>query len=83
MPQVFYRKYRPKSFSEVIGQEHVIQTLTNALKSGVISHGYLFSGPRGSGKTTLARLFAKALNCQKRKKGEAEPCNSCDSAIFR
>ena len=67
MSQVFYRKYRPKSFSEVIGQEHIVKTLTNALSSGVLSHGYLFSGPRGSGKTTIARLFAKALNCQNRK----------------
>jgi len=77
--QVFYRKYRPRSFNEVIGQEHVVQTLSNALKTGVISHGYLFAGPRGSGKTTLARLFAKALNCQEKKQGQAEPCNQCDS----
>jgi DNA polymerase-3 subunit gamma/tau len=79
MSQAFYRKYRPKIFSEVIGQEHVVQTLTNALKNGAVSHGYLFAGPRGSGKTTIARLLAKALNCQKRKAGEAEPCNRCSS----
>ncbi|MDP2926990.1 MAG: DNA polymerase III subunit gamma/tau [bacterium] len=79
MSQVFYRKYRPKSFSEVIGQEHVVKTLTNALKSGAISHGYLFSGPRGSGKTTMARLLAKAVNCLDLK--EFEPCNKCDSCV--
>jgi len=76
---VLYRKYRPQTFAEIIGQEHVVQTLTNAISSGMISHAYLFSGPRGSGKTTLARLLAKAVNCQNRKKGEAEPCNQCPS----
>ncbi|MCX6720974.1 MAG: ATP-binding protein [Candidatus Staskawiczbacteria bacterium] len=59
---VLYRKYRPQRFEEVIGQEHVVQTLTNAVKGKNISHAYLFSGPRGSGKTTIARLFAKAIN---------------------
>jgi len=81
MNQVFYRKYRPKLFSEVIGQEHIVKTLSNALSSGVLSHGYLFSGPRGSGKTTIARLFAKALNCQNRKDKEFEPCNKCSSCL--
>ena len=76
---VLYRKYRPKTFSEIIGQEHVVQTLTNAISSGMISHAYLFSGPRGSGKTTIARLLAKAANCQNRKEKEAEPCNQCSS----
>lgn len=79
MSQVFYRKYRPKTFAEVVGQEYVVQTLTNALKLGIISHGYLFSGPRGSGKTTLARLFAKALDCQNRQAKEFEPCNACEN----
>jgi len=74
---VLYRKYRPKSFSEIVGQEHIVQTLTNAISSGMISHAYLFSGPRGSGKTTIARLLAKALNCQNRK--GFEPCNNCSS----
>ncbi len=78
---VLYRKYRPQTFAEVVGQEHVVQTLTNALVSGVISHAYLFSGPRGSGKTTLARLLAKSLNCQNRKKNEFEPCNKCSSCL--
>jgi len=78
---VLYRKYRPKSFSEVVGQEHVIQTLVNGITSGIISHAYLFSGPRGSGKTTLARLLAKAFNCQGRKDNLAEPCNQCSSCL--
>lgn len=75
---VLYRKYRPKTFAEVVGQEHVVQTLTNAISSGMISHAYLFSGQRGSGKTTIARLLAKAINCENRKDG-FEPCNKCSS----
>jgi len=78
---VLYRKYRPKSFSEIVGQEHVIQTLTNALSSGMISHAYLFCGPRGTGKTTIARLLAKSVNCQNRKENEFEPCNKCSSCL--
>ncbi|MFH1714260.1 MAG: DNA polymerase III subunit gamma/tau, partial [Candidatus Nealsonbacteria bacterium] len=81
MTLVLYRKYRPKTFSEIVGQEHVVQTLTNALSLGLISHAYLFSGPRGSGKTTIARLLAKSLNCQNRKEGSFEPCNKCDSCL--
>lgn len=72
---VFYRKYRPRTFAEFIGQDHIVKTLTNAIASGMISHAYLFSGPRGTGKTTLARLFAKAVNCQNLK--GFEPCNKC------
>lgn len=60
---VLYRKYRPQSWEEVIGQEHVVRTLTNALKMGRVSHAYLFAGPRGTGKTTVARLLAKSLGC--------------------
>ncbi len=63
MNLVLYRKYRPQSWEEVIGQEHVVRTLTNALKLGRVSHAYLFSGPRGTGKTTVARLLAKSLGC--------------------
>ncbi|MBD3282630.1 MAG: DNA polymerase III subunit gamma/tau [Candidatus Portnoybacteria bacterium] len=72
---VIYRKYRPQRFSEVSGQEHVIQTLTNALKEGKIAHAYLFAGPRGTGKTTIARLLAKAINCTG--DNNIEPCNKC------
>src|SRR5258706_3572213 len=76
---VLYRKYRPQNFSEIIGQEHIVQTLTNSINSGAISHAYLFSGPRGSGKTTMARIFAKAVNCEA--KSGAKPCNKCNSCL--
>ena len=73
--QVIARKWRPALFEEVIGQESVVRTLKNAVSSGRVGHAYLFSGPRGVGKTTIARIFAKCLNCVK---GPAsEPCNAC------
>lgn len=74
MSQVLYRKYRPKTFKEVEGQEHVVKTLQGALSLGRVSHAYLFAGPRGSGKTTVARLLAKTLNCEK---GSNEACDKC------
>src|SRR5208282_3230966 len=73
--QVLARKWRPQRFSEVSGQEHVVKTLTNAVASGRVAHAYLFCGPRGVGKTTAARLLAKALNCEKGP--TAEPCGAC------
>lgn len=71
-----YRKYRPQTFEEVIGQEHVTRTLRNALRDGRIVHAYLFAGPRGTGKTTTARLLAKAVNCLEEDLA-ARPCNRC------
>ena len=77
--QVFYRKWRPQTFNDVAGQEHVVQTLRNAIKSSRIAHAYLFCGPRGSGKTSTARILAKAVNCQDPLEGE--PCNQCDFCL--
>lgn len=74
-----YRKYRPQLFSEVCGQEHIKKILQNEVKSGKIAHAFLFSGPRGIGKTTLARILAKVVNCENRKEGEGEPCNNCEA----
>jgi DNA polymerase-3 subunit gamma/tau len=86
----FYHKYRPQKFSDLMGQEHVKKTLTNAISYGKVGHAYLFSGPRGAGKTTVARLLAKSLNCKENsnKKTDStlekqtnsfEPCNKCIS----
>jgi len=78
---VFARKWRPQVFEEVVGQEHVTTTLKNAISSGRVAHAYLFSGSRGIGKTTTARILAKALNCQSSDKPVAVPCNKCESCI--
>ena len=77
--QVLYRKYRPMNFAEVVGQEHIKQIITNEIKMGKVAHSFLFFGPRGVGKTTLARIISKSLNCEKRKDSEFEPCNKCGS----
>ncbi len=75
--QVLARKWRPRSFAELVGQEHVIQALVNALEQGRLHHAYLFTGTRGVGKTTVARILAKALNCESGV--SAEPCGECSS----
>jgi DNA polymerase III subunit gamma/tau len=77
--QVLARKYRPQKFSEVIGQEHVTRTLKNAIEQGRSAHGYIFSGHRGIGKTTVARILAMALNCRSQKHPVTEPCRICES----
>src|SRR5215469_17041397 len=83
--QVLARKYRPQRFADVAGQDHVTRTLLNALSQGRIAHGYIFSGHRGIGKTTIARIVAQALNCRTEIGSEArptpEPCGTCDSCI--
>ncbi len=75
--QVIARKWRPVTFNEVVGQQHVTRTLQNAIREGRVAHAYIFSGARGVGKTTTARILAKALNCAKGP--TPEPCNDCDS----
>jgi DNA polymerase-3 subunit gamma/tau len=73
--QTLYRKYRSQTFADLVGQEAASRALRSAISSGRVAHAYLFSGTRGTGKTSTARLLAKALNCLRRPDGEAEPCN--------
>lgn len=72
-----YRKYRPRTFEEVVGQEHITKTLANQILAGKISHAYLFTGSRGTGKTSVAKIFAKAVNCENNKTGS--PCGECEA----
>lgn len=78
-----YRKWRPQSFSEIVGQDDIVKTLKNALKANRLSHAYMFCGPRGTGKTSTARILAKAINCKNREKDKnnPEPCNVCENCV--
>ena len=71
----FYRTFRPVSFDTVVRQEHIVRTLKNQIASGKIGHAYLFCGPRGTGKTTLAKIFARAINCEN--PADGSPCGTC------
>src|SRR5665648_541696 len=77
--QAIYRKYRPKTFDDVIGQNHITETLKNQILRNSIAHAYLFSGIRGTGKTSTAKIFARAVNCLNNTDGN--PCNKCDTCL--
>jgi len=79
--QSLYNRHRPRRFEDLVGQEHVARTLSNALERGTIAHGFLFSGPRGTGKTTTARILARCLNCQAFPGPTPTPCGECDSCL--
>ncbi len=79
--ETLYRKYRPQKFAELVGQNHIRAVLEGELIRGRIAHAYLFAGPRGVGKTTVARIMAKTVNCVKRTKTESEPCGTCEACV--
>jgi DNA polymerase-3 subunit gamma/tau len=86
MPLAIYRKYRPKLLEDLLGQEHIVEVLKNAARQNKLAHAYLFYGPRGTGKTTMARLIAKLANCETRSKNQefrsrGEPCNECPPCL--
>ena len=72
-----YRAFRPKKFSEIIGQEHIVQTLVNQINTDRVGHAYLFCGARGTGKTTMAKVFSRAINCLNPQNGN--PCGECEA----
>ena len=79
--QVLYRTYRPSKFCEVGGQDYIVKTLVNAIKNNKIAHAYLFAGPRGTGKTSVAKLFAKAINCESFKNEACDKCENCEAYL--
>ena len=82
MYQTLYRKYRPKKFGEIVGQDVIVQTLSNSISNHKISHAYLFVGPRGTGKTSTAKVFARAVNCLESVDGDlCGKCKNCQSWI--
>ena len=83
MYQTLYRKYRPKNFDEVVGQDVVVKTLKNSIKNNKINHAYLFFGPRGVGKTSIAKIFARSINCEKKDGNICDECNCCNCSKER
>ena len=79
MHLALYRAFRPKTFEEVIGQDHIVSALKNQIATGKIGHAYLFTGTRGTGKTSCAKIFAKAINCQNPQNGS--PCGKCETCL--
>ena len=77
--KALYRTYRPNTFEEVAGQKHIVQTLKNAVEQNKTAHAYLFCGPRGTGKTSIAKIFAKAMNCTG--SGKTRPCMECENCL--